>query len=121
MLAKILVIKFHDNDFHKSLRSLGEYLLDTVGLNVVQHILKEDNENEIFTEMFKHHLALYQHRFDMYIDYNSKANFLKKVNAYLTNDYFILKNIELKITYKDDYSDGETLVVDFYNNKVLVV
>jgi len=120
-MGNILVVRFGDNDFHTSLRALGEYLLQTVGIIVVKEMHGHNELNEVLTVLFKHHLSLYQHRFDMYVDYSSKTALLEKVSNYQLNDYFNITNTALKETYEDEYDNGETLVVDFDNDEVHIV
>jgi len=121
-IPKIFVFKFGDNDFHKTLKNLGEYLLSTVGYEVLEHIYR-NNEMEVLETMFRAQLVLSQHRLDMYIDWGSKEKLMDSNKFYNESDYFSIEksDLEFKYSYEDECDNSESLVVDFYNNKVLVV
>ena len=118
---KVLVVHFEDNDFRGSLLALGNYLLETVGYEAVYKLYKSKRLNSILTYMFKHHLSLYQHRFDMIDDNNSIDEIIKDMQLYMNRTYFTITDTELKVSYEDEYDNGETLVVDFYNNQTLTI
>lgn len=122
MKNRFLVIRFGDNDFGKSLKVLGRYMLKEVGKEVLEKMYTDQHQfKKILTVMFRSNLALYQHNFDMFCDYSSNKKLLSAMEAYMTLDYYAIHNVEFVETIEDEGADMATLVIDFKKEKVFMV
>ena len=122
MKNRFLVVRFGDNDFGKSLKIFGRYMLKEVGKEVLEKMYTDQHQfKEILTVMFRSNLALYQHRFDMFCDYSSNNKLLSSMEAYMTLDYYGICNVEFVESIDDEEADMATLVIDFKKEKVFMV
>lgn len=123
MKNRFLVVRFGDNDFGKSLKVLGRYMLKEVGKEVLEKMYTTDQHQfkEILTIMFRSHLSLYQHRFDMFCKYSSNKKLLSAMEAYMEVDYYTICNVEFVESIDGEEADMATLVIDFKKEKVFMV
>ena len=125
MKAKqILIIDFHDNDFQSTLKQLGTYLIDYVGVEALHSMKSRGELHENLSNMFRALLTLHQHRFDLYKRWGKKGEIIDRNLEYMCRDYFNLKHIKFK--YKLSPRDlldnnGERLIVDFENKTCRVI
>ena len=123
---KILVIEFHDNDFGTALKIMGRHLLEIVGYEGTKRMVEADNKTQLFSRLLSICAAL-ANGFSWHIKHESIVNLKTLIddvnNNYLNSDYFEIKSdkIYFNDNFCNEWDNGETLIVDFYNNNVYLV
>lgn len=112
-------IRFGDNDFHRPLYALGEFLLKNLTVKILQEMENRGELQSILTDMFRSFVVLHSHRYDMYTDWYGKGQILERNEKYLNDDDYKLDNITFIEVYPEQQSDGGNLLVDFTNKQVL--
>ena len=122
MKGRILVVKFHDNDFVNALHLMGKQLL-YYGFETTKIMVEDKNCGKLFTKMFQLCVALTNGFSHFNLSDMDSSKKLREIEDFYTVDpYFDLTGrVELVRHHDFKWENSEWLVVDFNTDKYYVI